>query len=209
MKKAFSVFLIILVLSLYFSLASYAAAVHIECEEFEVFKGEQSGGANIQENELGFTVVGSKPDEVGTECYTSFNVDIPEAGKYTFKIHYAAEGDNSVYTRKGDLVLNDVRYNIPLKPTGDWGTFNDAVITADIEAGPLKIMITSPQDYDNSTVKTCNYDWFEYELTEKKAAEAEPEAAEADYPDTADISALFYVLALISACGGISAVKKK
>ncbi|MDF2685270.1 MAG: hypothetical protein K0S55_451 [Clostridia bacterium] len=209
MKKVFPVILIVLVLSLYFPFTTFAAAVHIECEEFELFKGEQFGGANIQENELGFTVVGSKPEEIGIECYTSFNVDILEAGKYTFKIQYAAEGDGSAYNRKGDLVLNEARFNIPLSPTGDWVTFNNAVVTADLEAGPLKIMITSPADYDNSTVKTCNYDWIEYELTELKVIEPEVISAEAPNPDTADISVFYSVLALFSAFGGIITFRKK
>lgn len=205
-------------LILAFSTAAFAAAVHIECEDFAQFGGEQVGGADIQERESEI-IVGSKPDEVGIECYTSFNVELAEPGIYTFKICYSAS-ESTDYVRKGDLVLNGSRYNIPITPTVDWSVYNTAIITADLEAGPLNIKITSPEDYDNEKVKTCNYDWIEYELTEKRilelelelAAEPEPKATiEAVAPVAAQTADVFFgaiITLAVATTAGVTIRKK-
>ena len=211
MKKVLTAIVIVTVIaiSLSFSLASFAAATHIECEEFDLYGGEQLGGANLQEG-AGYKYIGCKPDEVGTTCYTSYIVDIPTTGKYNFKIQYFASGDGSEYARKGDLVLNEDIYNMPLLPTGDWETPAIAIVAAELKAGPLTIKIASPADYDDTTVKTGNFDWIEYELIEDKAVEAVEAPVEAgSNPKTDDVSVIFYALLTISAFCGVFVNKKK
>ena len=167
---------LVLIMTLAFSTASFAAAVHIECEDFEQYGGEQVGGANIQDAGHAI-IIGSKPDEVGVDCYTSYNLEIAEHGIYTFKIYYSAP-ESADNLRKGDFAINGVRQVMPIIPTANWETYDTAVITAELLPGTVNIQIFSPADYDNEKVKTCNFDWLEYELTEKiETVAAAPEAA--------------------------------
>jgi Carbohydrate binding module (family 6). len=205
-----------LILALTMATASFAAAVRIECEDFEQYGGEQVGGANIQEAAVG-NIIGSKPDEVGTDCYTSYNLEITEHGIYTFKISYSAP-ESADNVRKGDISINGARQPIPVVPTPDWDTYAVVSVSVELDVGTATIQILSPSDYDDSTVKTCNFDWIEYELTEKieTVAVSEPEAVNeapaavtapvntapqqaVTAPATADYTVVFVILAILSA----------
>lgn len=162
MKKHVSFILITLILASCLYISVLGASIKVECEDAL----DLSGGSNVQSSEFASEgeLIGLKPDEMGIDAVAEYKINITEDGKYTFVITYsAAAGDGMV--RKADFSMDDVRLACDMKQTESWEVFETVSFTFDLTAGEHTFKMLSPSDYDNSTVKTPNIDFFTYEKT--------------------------------------------
>jgi len=113
---------------------------------------------------------GLKPVKNGEEYAVGkieFTVDVSKAGLYELTIVYCAKTGSA--TRKGELYINGEhiqQMNFTMMP--DWYTPSEEVLFVTLEAGENTVLLTSPTDYDNSSVKTPNIYAIKYNL--KKAS---------------------------------------
>lgn len=112
---------------------------------------------------------GLKPlDETLGAAKVFFSLDDLVAGQYEIVIAYAAKTGDAA--RKCDVYIDDtLSQQITFTCNADWETKSEYKFRVDLPAGDHDIVITTPSDYDNSSVKTPNIYAVKYTL--KKAAE--------------------------------------
>ncbi len=112
---------------------------------------------------------GLKPaDDTLGDAKIYFSVDVETAGQYEIVVAYAAKTGDSA--RKCDVYVDEtLSQALNLTCNADWETKSEAKFRIDLTAGEHDIVITTPSDYDNSSVKTPNIYAVKYTL--KKAAE--------------------------------------
>ena len=105
-------------------------------------------------------------DGIGQIC---FNISARVGGEYEITIHYAAKSSDA--KRKLGLATNDLTsiQNIDLSTAGDWDTILTCTQSVTLNTGENTIYITTPTDYDNTTVKTPNIYRLDYKLVQAEA----------------------------------------
>ena len=114
-----------------------------------------------------------------------YGINVETAGQYEIVIAYAAKEGSSA--RKCDVYVDDTlsqQLNLTMNP--DWETKSETKFRVDLTAGEHDIVITTPADYDNSSVKTPNIYAVKYTLKKAAAPAVETVTLYADGADEAD-----------------------
>ncbi|MGN0504980.1 MAG: CBM35 domain-containing protein [Lachnospiraceae bacterium] len=97
-----------------------------------------------------------------------FHVNVETAGKYELRVVYTAKEGSSA--RKMNLDVNgSLTKNINLTTAADWDTFQEYKVYIQLTAGANTIVVGTPSDYDNDSVKTPNIYAIQYVLKEAAA----------------------------------------
>lgn len=94
----------------------------------------------------------------------AFKITARVGGEYNITIHYTAKAGSAERKLGFAIGTNEIE-NILLETGADWDSILTFSKTVTLSAGDNIIYITTPTDYDNTTVKTPNIYCLEYELT--------------------------------------------
>lgn len=139
-----------------------------------------------------------------------FTVDADTAGKYEIGVVYAAKEGSAA--RKLGLSVNGANTSlVNLTCAADWDTFMTYTVTADLNAGKNTVVVSTPSDFNDDTVKTPNIYALTYALKEVAPAEGADDSAKAQLPKTGLVSGGYFFLfgALIVFVGAAMVLKKR
>lgn len=182
MKKLISALLTLaMVLTLPVSVQAQAAdevtLYAVEAETADLADASEKTDHALYEDTYGY--ISLKSDTIGKII---FNVEVETAGKYGLDIVYAAK-EGSAARKLGYSVNDGATTLVNLTCAADWDTFKEHKVNVTLNAGKNTIVISTPSDYDNETVKTPNVYAIQYVL--KEAAETKEEVKETTSTATA------------------------
>lgn len=135
----------------------------VECES-----GMLSNGANVQTNKAnasGGTVIGMTPIAVGEISEALYTINVSKAGIYEFEVFYSANFGTAV--RKANYKFDGgTPTGINIQDTGSWTDFSSDKIYVNLTAGTHSFSLLSTPDYNGTTIKPCNFDYFTYSLSD-------------------------------------------
>ncbi|MDE7212928.1 MAG: hypothetical protein K2O03_16010 [Lachnospiraceae bacterium] len=112
-----------------------------------------------------------------------FTVDADTAGKYEIGVVYTAKEGSA--SRKLGLGVNGADASlVNLTCASDWDTFLTYTVTADLSAGKNTVVVSTPSDFNDDTVKTPNIYALTYALKEAAPAESAEDASQAQSGQT-------------------------
>lgn len=170
MKKTALLLLAALLLTLLpASQTAYAAdngSIYAADAENENLATPSEAGDHAFLEDRGYISLKPYNDGIGQIC---FNISARVGGEYEITIHYAAKSGDA--RRKLGLAVNDLTsiQNIDLSTAGDWDTIITYTQNVTLVTGENTVYITTPTDYDNTTVKTPNIYRLDYKLVQAEA----------------------------------------